>query len=50
MKKDAAISVRVLGKVKQAAEKAASDDSRSVASLLEKLLLEHLRAKGYLPK
>ena len=31
-------------------EKAAADDSRSVASFVEKLLATQLKAKGYLPK
>ena len=48
MAKSAAISVRVPEAVKAAAEKAAAEDSRSVASLVEKLLTEHLKAKGYL--
>jgi len=48
MAKTSAISVRVSIQVKAAAEKAASDDSRSVASYVEKLLAEHLRANGYL--
>ena len=48
MAKTSAISVRVLDDVKAAAEKAAAEDSRSVASLVEKLLTEHLKAKGYL--
>ena len=48
MAKTSAISVRVPDAVKAAAEKAAADDSRSVASLVEKLLSEHLKAKGYL--
>jgi len=48
MAKTSAISVRVSDQVKAAAERAASDDSRSVASFVEKLLTEHLRAKGYL--
>jgi len=48
MAKTSAISVRVSDQVKAAAEKAATDDSRSVASYAEKLLAEHLRAKGYL--
>jgi hypothetical protein len=50
MTKDAAISVRVSEQVKQATEKAAQDDRRSVASYVEKLLVEHLKAKGYLKK
>lgn len=48
MKKNTAISVRVPEAVKKAAEKAAKDDSRSLASLVEKLLTEKLRATGYL--
>jgi hypothetical protein len=48
MTKTAAISVRVTDQVKAAAEKAATDDSRSVASLVEKVLAEWLKAKGYL--
>lgn len=48
MTKNAAISVRVSERIKKAAEKAAEDDSRSVASLVEKVLAEHLKAAGYL--
>lgn len=48
MKKNTAISVRVSEAVKRAAEKAAKDDSRSLASLVEKLLAEKLKAMGYL--
>lgn len=48
MAKTAAIGVRVDPDVKAAAEKAAADDRRSVASLLEKLLVDHLKANGYL--
>ena len=44
----AAIGVRVDPKIKEAAERAAADDHRSVASLLEKLLTEYLTEKGYL--
>jgi hypothetical protein len=50
MAKTSAISVRVSEQVKQAAEKAAEDDRRSLASYVEKLLVEHLKAKGYLKK
>jgi hypothetical protein len=50
MTKTSAISVRVPDEVKAAAEKAAADDSRSVASLVEKLLTDHLRKTGYLKK
>ena len=49
MRKTAAISVRVRDDVKEAAEKAAADDHRPLASYVEKLLTEHLKAEGYLP-
>ena len=48
MPKTAAIGVRVDPKIKEAAERAAADDHRSVASLLEKLLTAYLTEKGYL--
>jgi hypothetical protein len=48
MARTAAISLRVDQVVKEAAEKAAADDNRSVAALCEKLLKEFLRAHGYL--
>jgi hypothetical protein len=35
-------------KVKAAAEKAAVDEQRSLTNLIEKLLTDYLRAKGYL--
>lgn len=50
MKKAAAISVRVAEPVKEAMERAAEEDSRSVASLAEKLFVEFLRKNGYLQK
>ncbi|WP_198024716.1 hypothetical protein [Bradyrhizobium sp. Cp5.3] len=50
MVKTSAISVRVSDEVKAAAEKAAADDCRSVASYVEKLLADHLRKQGYLKK
>lgn len=49
MRKSEAISVRVSEQVKKAAEKAAADDSRSVASLVEKVFAGWLRENGYLP-
>lgn len=49
MTKSAAIAFRVEPEIKTAAVQAAVDDHRSVASLLEKLLVEHLRSTGYLP-
>ncbi len=48
MKRSATIGVRVDPAVKRAAENAAHDDHRSVSSLLEKLLIGHLRESGYL--
>jgi hypothetical protein len=48
MTRTAAIGVRVLPEIKDAAEKAARDDNRSVASLVEKLLIAYLREHGYL--
>jgi hypothetical protein len=46
--RSAPIGIRVTPAVKAAAEKAADADHRSLASLIEKLLIEHLKAKGYL--
>ncbi len=43
MARTAGIGIRVPPEVKEAAERAAADDHRSVASLLEKLLVEYLR-------
>jgi hypothetical protein len=48
MTKSEAISVRVSPNIKKAAERAAAEDSRSVASLVEKLLVEWLKANNYL--
>ena len=42
------VSVRLPPSVKAAAEKAAKEDTRSLSSLIEKVLTEHLKAKGYL--
>lgn len=44
------VSFRLPPEVKAAAEKAAEADHRSLSSYLEKLLIEALRKKGYLPK
>jgi hypothetical protein len=46
--RSAPLGLRVTPTLKKALEKAASDDHRPLASYVEKLLLEHLRAKGYL--
>lgn len=48
MSKTAAFSVRVTPEIKAAAEKAAADDHRPVASLVEKIVVEWLRKHGYL--
>jgi hypothetical protein len=50
MAKNAAISVRVEPEVKEAVEKAAKADDRTVAAYVERVLIQHLRDKGYLPK
>ncbi len=42
------VSVRLPPEVKTAAEQAAKDDTRSLSSLMEKVLTDHLKAKGYL--
>ncbi|MDP4006920.1 hypothetical protein [Methylobacterium sp. NEAU K] len=47
-KKTAVFQVRMRPSVKAAAEKAAADDNRSLAALMEMLVIEHLKAKGYL--
>jgi hypothetical protein len=44
------IGVRISVELKQAAEKAAADDFRTLSSLIEKILVEHLRSTGYWKK
>jgi hypothetical protein len=46
----APLGLRLMPSVREALSQAARDDSRSVASLCEKILTEWLRAKGYLSK
>lgn len=48
-KRSEPFQMRMKPSVKAAGERAASDDGRSLNSLLEKLLIDHLRANGYLP-
>ena len=48
--KSAIVQLRIRPSLKAAAEKAATDDERSLTSLMEKLLADYLRKKGYLPK
>lgn len=46
--KSATLNLRIDPALKAAVEKCAAQDRRSVTSLIEKLLAEHLTAKGYL--
>jgi hypothetical protein len=48
MVKTPSLGVRLPADVKAALEKAAKDDVRSLSSLVEKVLTEWLRDKGYL--
>jgi hypothetical protein len=43
-------SIRIDQDIKTALAKAASDDDRTVASLIVKILRDWLKANGYLPK
>jgi hypothetical protein len=42
--------MRITPSLKQALDQAAKDDQRPLASYVEKIIEEHLKAKGYLPK
>lgn len=48
MGKTPSLGVRLHQETKDALEKAAKDDMRSVSSLVEKVLIEWLRQQGYL--
>jgi len=48
--KSESLGVRVELDIKAALERAAEDDHRSMASLIEKILAEWLRDQGYLEK
>ena len=50
MAKTASVGLRFSPEVKEAAERAAQADRRSLASLIEKVLVEWLEANAYLPK
>lgn len=50
MARTASIGIRVEPDLKEAAERAAKDDRRTVASLIEKVLTEWLETKGYMRK
>jgi hypothetical protein len=47
-RKTATLNLRIDPKLKDAADRAATDDQRSLTSLIEKLLTDYLRRKGYL--
>ena len=42
--------LRLDPKIKRALEKAADEDSRSTSNMIEKILTDWLRERGYLPK
>ncbi|WP_185755984.1 hypothetical protein [Brucella anthropi] len=50
MAKTNPLGFRVELETKEALEKAAKDDKRSISSLVEIILVEWLQEKGYLPK
>ncbi len=50
MAKTHSLGVRVQPEIKEALERAAKEDVRSVSSLIEKICAEWLREKGFLPK
>ena len=47
-RRTAVFQVRMRPSVKAAGEKAAAADNRSLAALMETLLIEHLRERGFL--
>jgi hypothetical protein len=49
MAKTHSLGVRLQPAVKAALERAAKEDMRSLSSLIEKILTEWLRQRGYLP-
>lgn len=48
--RSAQVNLRLEPSLKATAEKAAADDHRSLTSLVEKLLSDYLRERGYLLK
>jgi hypothetical protein len=48
MVKTPSLGIRVRPEVKEALEQAAKDDVRSMSSMVEKILVEHLKRTGYL--
>ncbi len=45
-RKTATLNLRIDPELKSAAEKAAAEDRRSLTSLIEKLLADHIREQG----
>ena len=48
-RRTAPLGLRLLPSLKAALDKAAKEERRPVASYVEIILTDHLRAKGYLP-
>ena len=48
-KKTHQLNLRISPELKALADKAAVDDQRSLTSLIEKLLTDHLKQHGYMP-
>lgn len=46
--KTATLNLRIAPELKALAERAAADDQRSLTSLVEKLIADHLKKEGYL--
>jgi len=49
-RKTATLNLRIDPGLKEMADKAAAADQRSLTSLIEKLLTDYLRRRGFLPK
>ena len=45
--RSAPLGLRITPSLKDALEKAAADDQRAIASMVEKILIEWLRKRGY---
>ena len=48
--KSVQVNMKVRPSFKKAAEMAAADDNRSLTSYIEKVVIEDLKKRGYLPK
>jgi hypothetical protein len=46
--KSAQVNIRLVPSLKKLADKAAADDHRTLTSLIEKLIADYLRDRGYL--